>query len=171
MRMVEQPSEYMLNRLFWEQVRICRDFGFIFEQYENADEDVFFQKTYRWLRDQIDKTLERKKVESNMRQGLKHFRDSQPRSQNAMPFKSRSPSRNRSDSSRNRGSDRRGHPINGRYVDWRKQTGLYLQRRQAVFTRSTYTIAKTRRQEKNPFTASLISRTKLTKAKSCRIKG
>eukprot|EP00971_Amphidinium_carterae_P300061 5961519-Amphidinium_carterae.4 len=41
MRMKEQPSEYMLTRLFWEQVRNCRDYSFIFEQFENSDEDSY----------------------------------------------------------------------------------------------------------------------------------
>eukprot|EP00971_Amphidinium_carterae_P050214 989242-Amphidinium_carterae.5 len=124
MRMKEQPSEYMLTRLFWEQFRNCRDFSYIFEQYENADEHSY-KKKYRWLRDQIDKTLQRRKVESNMRQGLRHFRDSQPRSNNAMPFTSRSPSRNRSTSPRSKGGDRRGHPMEATVTGRDRQGNTY----------------------------------------------
>eukprot|EP00971_Amphidinium_carterae_P001656 33378-Amphidinium_carterae.1 len=55
---MEQPSEYLLTRLFWDQ----------------------------------DQTIERRKTESNLRQGIKHFRDGQPRSPSPMaPFKTQSP--------------------------------------------------------------------------------
>eukprot|EP00971_Amphidinium_carterae_P169440 3356900-Amphidinium_carterae.1 len=37
----------------------------------------------------MDKALERRRTESNLRQGIKHFRDGQPRSPSPMaPFKS-----------------------------------------------------------------------------------
>eukprot|EP00971_Amphidinium_carterae_P122231 2420193-Amphidinium_carterae.2 len=124
MRMSEQPSEYMLTRLFWEQVRTCRDFGFIFEQYENADEGTY-KKTYKWLRDQINKTVERRKVESNMRHDLRHFRDSQPRSQNAMHFRSRSPSGNCSNSPRSKGVDRRGQYMDATVTGRNRQGYTY----------------------------------------------
>eukprot|EP00971_Amphidinium_carterae_P128902 2552817-Amphidinium_carterae.1 len=40
----------------------------------------------------MDKTIERRKAESNLRQGIKHFRDGQPRSPSATaPFRSQSP--------------------------------------------------------------------------------
>eukprot|EP00971_Amphidinium_carterae_P320534 6371142-Amphidinium_carterae.2 len=73
LQMAEQPSDYMLNRLFWDQVKHCREFGFVVDQYENAEEDSY-RKSYKWLRDEMDKTILRRKVDSNMKQGLRHFR-------------------------------------------------------------------------------------------------
>eukprot|EP00971_Amphidinium_carterae_P176859 3506941-Amphidinium_carterae.1 len=111
MRMMEQPTDFMLNILFWNQVKHCRDFGYIFDQYENADEESY-KKSYKWLRDQMDKALHRCKVESNLRQGLRHIRESQPRSAApAAPFRSRKSSSDRSTPRRKddrRKTDKRG---------------------------------------------------------------
>eukprot|EP00971_Amphidinium_carterae_P169859 3365355-Amphidinium_carterae.1 len=86
--MLEQPSEYLLTRLFWDQVKNCREFEFIFQQYENSDE-TSYKRSYKWLREEMDKALERRRTESNLRQGIKHFRDGQPRSPSPMaPFRS-----------------------------------------------------------------------------------
>eukprot|EP00971_Amphidinium_carterae_P164909 3269240-Amphidinium_carterae.1 len=41
MKMLEQPSEYLLTRLFWDQVKNCREFEYIFQQYENSDETSY----------------------------------------------------------------------------------------------------------------------------------
>eukprot|EP00971_Amphidinium_carterae_P325625 6455993-Amphidinium_carterae.3 len=73
----------------------------------------------------MDKTIERRKVETNMRQGLRHFTDSQPRSSNAMPFRSQSPSRNRSNSPRSKGADRRGHPMEATLTGRDRQGNTY----------------------------------------------
>eukprot|EP00971_Amphidinium_carterae_P151364 3001088-Amphidinium_carterae.1 len=86
--MLEQPSEYLLTRLFWDQVKNCREFEFIFQQYENSDE-TSYKRSCKWLREEMDKALERRRTESNLRQGIKHFRDGQPRSPSPIaPFQS-----------------------------------------------------------------------------------
>eukprot|EP00971_Amphidinium_carterae_P087116 1723305-Amphidinium_carterae.1 len=88
---MEQPSEYLLTRLFWDQVTTCREFEYIFQRYESSNESSY-KRSCKWLREQMDQTIERRKTESNLRQGIKHFKDGQPRSPSPMaPFKTQSP--------------------------------------------------------------------------------